>query len=193
MNATGNMPIRNTGAKVAGHKVYERSNFTPQQNELFQQLFGMLNPSSQTSRLAGGDQSSFEQMEAPAWRDFGSSLGNISSRFSGMGDFGGRRSSGFQNQITSAAGNFAQQLQSNRQNIQRQALNDLFSLSNLLLNQRPTEQFLVPQQKDPSFWQRLFGSIGSGVSAGASMGLGGGLANMFGSLFKPSSNQNNYF
>ncbi len=78
--ATGGL----SGDKIpSGYKMGQLSQFTPQQTRLFKQLFGQVSPDSYLSRLAGGDESMFQEMEAPAFRNFQSQLGNISSRFSG--------------------------------------------------------------------------------------------------------------
>src|ERR1700758_2426047 len=125
----------------SGYKKGMLQQFTPEQMQLFQQMFGHVGPESYLSKLAGGDQSTFGDIEAPALRQFNELQGNIASRFSNMGGggsqraLGARRSSGFQNTINSAASNFAQDLQSQRQGLQRQALMDLMGISNSLLGQ----------------------------------------------------------
>jgi len=191
----GSMPFRGPTGEGLGNKTPKGysmgriQNFTPQQMQLFQQLFSNVSPDSFTSRLAGGDQSAFEQMEAPALRQFGALQGNIASRFSGMGS-GARRSSGFQNTQTQGASDFAQDLASRRQGLQRQALLDLMGLSEGLLNQRPYEQFLT--KKPQSFFQSLLGglapalgqglgnAIGTGGFGGGSSGSGGFLQSLMG-------------
>jgi hypothetical protein len=135
-----------------GYRQGQLQQFSPEQMQLFQQLFGNLGPDSFLSRLAGGDQSMFEQMEAPAMQQFQGLQGQLASRFSGMGT-GARRSSGFQNTANQATSDFAQQLQANRLGLQNQAIQDLMGLGNQLLNQRPYEQFLT--KKQPSFWKQL--------------------------------------
>ncbi len=92
-----------------GFKKATLQNFTPEQMQLFQQMFGQVSPDSFTSRLAGGDEEMFNQLEAPALKQFSGLQGNLASRFSGMG-MGGRNSSGFQNTMNSAASDFAQQV-----------------------------------------------------------------------------------
>ena len=103
------------GQKLAGgQKQGQMPNFTPEQMQLFQQLFSHVGPESFTSKIAGGDQGTFDQIEAPALSQFNALQGNIASRFSGMGGTGSRKSSGFQNTINSAASDFAQQLHKQR-------------------------------------------------------------------------------
>lgn len=161
-----------TGGNVIP-KGYERGQlqqFTPEQMQLFKQMFGNLGPDSFLAKLAGGDQSMFEQLEAPAMRQFQGLQGQLASRFSGMGT-GARNSSGFQNTANQATSDFAQQLQSQRMGLQNQAIRDLMGMSNQLLGQRPTEQFLAPKKKP--WWQELLGSLGGGVSQG--LGTAGSL------------------
>ncbi len=161
-----------TGNKIpSGYKAGRLQQFTPDQMKLFQQLFQHLTPGSYLSKLAGGDQSQFEQMEAPALRQFGELQGNIASRFSGMG-MGARRSSGFQNTANQAASNFAQDLQSRRQSLQQQAIRDLMGLGGDLLGQRPYENFLVP--KSNGFLNSLGGGIGGAIPGAIGGFLTGG-------------------
>lgn len=172
-SATGVNPTTfNTGAvkeKIpSGYKKGSFQQFTPEQMNLFQQMFGQVGPESYLSKLAGGDQSTFAQTEAPALRQFSELQGNLASRFSGMGGLGARKSSGFQNTLSSAASNFAQDLQSQRQSLQRQAIMDLMGLSNELLGQRPYDQFLVQKQRKPNILGML-GSLG-GKLAGPVLG-----------------------
>jgi hypothetical protein len=185
---TGKNPTGGFKEKVPeGYKQGRLQNFTPEMMELFQSLFSHLGPDSFLSKIAGGDQSSFEEMEAPAQRQFSGQLGNIASRFSGMGT-GGRHSSGFQNTATAAASNFSQELQSRRQDLQRQAVNDLMGLSSNLLDQRPYENFLTKKEQpdEKGFnWGGLLGGLAGGAAgffspvpggalAGASLGYGAG-------------------
>jgi hypothetical protein len=146
--------------------------FTPEMMQLFSQLIGGLGPDSFLSKLASGDQSTFEQMERPALRQFAGLQGNLASRFSGMGT-GARRSSGFQNTMNAASSDFAQQLQGRRMELQSQALRDLYGYGNMLLGQRPYEQFLTDKQ--PSFWEQILG-VGLPLAGGAVGGFFGGPA-----------------
>lgn len=170
-SSTGlNPTTNNTGAmKEKIPKGYSKGSlqqFTPEQMQLFQQMFGHVGPESYLSKLAGGDQETFNQIEAPALRQFSELQGGLASRFSGMGGLGARKSSGFQNTMNSAASNFAQQLQSNRQNLQRQALMDLQGLSGELLGQRPYENFLIAKQQKPG-WGQLAGKFLGGLPGAA--------------------------
>jgi len=166
---TGAMGLGNRTPK--GYSQGRMQNFTPEQMQLFQSMFSDVGPDSYLSRLAGGDQSTFEQMEAPAMRQFSGLQGQLASRFSGMGT-GARKSSGFQNTANQATSDFAQQLQSRRQDLQRQAMQDLRGMRGDLLGQRPYENFLTEDK--PGFLQSILGSIGSGIGQG--IGTGGSLA-----------------
>lgn len=153
----GRMPVSSrtgdaSGLKGTGYKSASIQQFTPEQQELFSQLFSQVSPQSFTSRLAGGDQSAFGELEAPALKQFGELQGSIANRFSGAG-MGARRSSGFNQAQTTAAQDFAQQLQAQRLGLRRQAMQDLMSNSQMLLGQRPQENFLIPE-KTP-WWQSL--------------------------------------
>ena len=176
---TGNRTLSSTGSQMTGsmipkgYKQGQLQQFTPEQMQLFQRLFSQISPDSYLSRLAGGDQESFAQMEAPAMRQFQDVLGGISSRFSGMGS-GARKSSGFQNTVSTAASNFAQDLAARRHDLQRQALMDLMGISESLLSQRPYEKFLIEKQQKPSFMQQL---LGAGLPAAGAIagGIFGGM------------------
>lgn len=151
-----------------GYQSVTSQQFTPEQMELFTQMFGQVGPDSYLSKLAGGDQSAFGELEAPALQQFSELQGGLASRFSGMGGVGANRTSGAQNAQTSAASNFSQQLQAQRLGIRQNAMRDLQSMSSELLGQRPySEHILEPKQKEPSFWEKLLGSIGG---AGAQLG-----------------------
>lgn len=159
-----------SGNKIpSGYKSGRMQNFTPEQMKLFKQLFSQLGPDSFLSKIAGGDESAFAEMEAPAMRQFQELQGDISSRFSGMG-MGARRGSGFQNEMNSATSNFAQDLQSKRLELRRQALSDLMGMSNQLLGQKPYENYLVEKQQKNNPWATVGGTA---LGAGAGFFMGG--------------------
>jgi len=178
---TGSMGMKGptgamAGQKLAGgYKQGQMPNFTPEQMQLFQSLFSQVAPDSYTSRLAGGDESLFQEMEAPALRQFSGLQGNLASRFSGMGGLGARRSSGFQNTMNQASSDFAQDLQSRRQSLQQNAIKDLMSMSKDLLGERPNENFLIEPNKRKSFWQQ-FASGALPIAGAAAGGFFGGPA-----------------
>jgi hypothetical protein len=165
-------PKVNWGKSSGGFKTGQMQQFTPEQMQLFQQMFGHLGPDSFLGRLAGGDQSQFEEMEAPAWQDFQAGLGQLGSRFAGMGS-GSMKSSGFKNTGTAAASQFAQQLQGNRMNVRNNAIESLMNMSNNLLQQKPYENFVT--EKKPSWLESMFGSLlGAGGSAFSGWATGKG-------------------
>lgn len=176
MGATGrSMGNRKTGGDVIpkGYKAGQLAQFTPEQMQLFQSLFSHTAPQGFLSKLAGGEEGAFNQLEAPALKQFAGLQGGLASRFSGMGS-GARRSSGFQQASGQQASDFAQELQGQRMGLQRQALSDLLGISKELLGQSPYERFLVKKQPQTSFWQSLVG--GALPVAGAA--IGGAVAGM---------------
>jgi hypothetical protein len=157
-----------------GYRKAQINQFTPEQMQLYQQLFGEVSPDSQTSRLANGDEELFDEMEAPAFRQFNELQGQLASRFSGAG-MGARKGSGFKNQSSAAASNFAQDLASRRQELQRNAIKDLHGMSTELLGIRPQEKALVQkEQKRPSFWEQAGVAAIGGVGTAAKAYMGGG-------------------
>ncbi len=166
----------------SGYKKGTLQNYTPEQMALHNQQYGFLEPGSYLHRLASGDQSFFDEMEAPAFRQFNELQGNIASRFSANGT-GGRNSSGFHNTMNQASSNFAQDLQSKRQDYMRQAINDLMGFSNQILNQKPYENMLVQKQQKPDFWSSIGGAIPGAIAAFASGGVPGALAGGVSSFF----------
>lgn len=134
-------PYQGQSGKFGGGKVYNEQNYTPEQMELYRKYAGMQGPGQQhMARMAEGSEEDWEALEAPAMRQFGAFQGANASRFSGMGGLGARKSSGFQNDMSSASQSMAEQLQSNRLGLQRQATNDLWSMNNDILNKRPFTQ-----------------------------------------------------
>lgn len=176
-HATG-MPSRQGLTGMPGSKIprgYGRAqlqNFTNEQMDLFRGMFDNIGPESFLSRLAGGDESAFAETEAPAMRQFNEIMGGISSRFSGMGDTGGRHSSGFGHAMTSAGSNFVQDLAAKRQALMSQARQELFGMQSQLLGQKPYEQSLV--KKKGNWLQQLLGGMAGGaVGAGTGYAMGG--------------------
>ncbi len=167
------------GMKSGGMKVRQTPNFTPQQMKLHEGMFDQVGPDSYLSRLAGGDEDLFAEMEAPALRQFSGLQGNLASRFSfgggGRGAMSSRHSSGFQNTMGAEASNFAQDLQSKRQGLQRQAIMDLSGLQNDLLGQNPWHTELEARKPKQSWWQKAAPWAGAAVG-GITGGPGGALA-----------------
>lgn len=170
---TGNAPPK---SKISGYKQQQIQQFTPQQmnllNTLMEKLMGGIGGSADyLSRLAGGDESLFEDLEKPAYSAFEKLLGQTASRFS---DVGARDSSYFDNAVAGQGAELAQNLQAQRLGLRNDAINSLLGQSQSLLNQRPFESiFQAKRKKEGTDW----GSIGQlgGSALGGSLGflLGG--------------------
>jgi hypothetical protein len=151
-----------------GIQTQQVPNFSPQQMKLFRKLLGNINNGGgleaglgRLGRLAAGSQEGFEELEKPAYADFQKQLGQIGTRFSGLGAQG---SSAFQNATSGAATDLTERLQAARMGIQNNALQALLGQSNQLLGQRPFNT--VYQQPDQGFdWQSLLGQGISGISS----------------------------
>jgi len=168
-----------------GYEQFAINNYTPEQEKVFSQSAGLLDPNSQTARLAAGDQSMFGEMEAPALRQFNELSGGIASKFSGAG-MGARKSSGFQNTMSSASQDFASQLQSKRLELRNNAIKDMMGMSEQFLGFRPQEKGLIQKPpKEKTQWGSMIGTglgavVGgvyggpAGAQAGAAIGGAGG-------------------
>lgn len=169
-------PTGYTGNKVpSGYKTGQLQQFTPEQYELFRNMFQYAQPGSYLSKLAGGgDEEMFKKIEGPAIRQFSQLQGDIASRFSQPG-LGSRKSSGFQNTMSQSASDFAQQLQSQRQSLQQQAIQELMGLSGSLLGEKPYEQFMVKKQNKSSGLGGILGAALGGVGGFFLGGPGGAM------------------
>jgi hypothetical protein len=141
-------------AKIPGYKHRQIPNMTPAMMELMQALTQGLTPGAASgtdflSKLAGGDESMFEQLEAPAYAAFEKLLGQTGTRFS---DLGARDSSYFENAVAGQGVELAQNLQSQRLGIRNQAIQSLLGNSQQALNQRPYENIVTP--KEPSWFDK---------------------------------------
>jgi len=157
-SATGITPPQ---GKVPGYKVRNVPQFTPQQMQLFAKLLGGAQGGlggglDFLSGLASGDEGAFDQAEAPAYSAFQKSLGQIGSRFAGMGALG---SSAFQNATSGAAQSLSENLGAQRLGLQQNAIERLLELSENLLGQRPYQTIL--QQKSPGFGSSIGKGLGS--------------------------------
>ncbi len=170
----GRGPTGKMGAP-SGYRQGQLQKYGPQEMNLHNQLAGMAKPDSYLSRLAGGDEELFNQIEAPALRQFGQLQSATASRFSGVqpGEMSGRRGSGFQNTLGGQQQEFSERLQANRMGLQHQAIGDLRDLIDQLLERNnPKQNYLVPKrEKKPSGWGGLFGGA---VGAAGGYAAGGG-------------------
>ncbi len=145
-------------ANISGYKQRSVPNFTPEQMQIFQKIFGGLQGGlggglDYLSKLASGDEETFQKAEAPAYASFDKLLGQLGSRFAGMGALD---SSAFQNASSGAASGLAQDLGAQRQGLQQGAIDKLLGLSQNFLGQKPYDTFL---EKNKSGWDTA-GDIG---------------------------------
>lgn len=148
---------------MANMKIQQVPLMTGEQQNLMKRSIGGFGPGYErglgiTSDIAGGSPEYFEQLEAPALRQFSQLQGQLGHRFSGMGT-GARRSSGFGLASSSAAQQLAESLQSQRLGLQRQAMQDLMGFASSLLGQRSFEN--IAQQRKPSTGSQFMSGIGS--------------------------------
>ncbi len=160
--------------KGTGYRQIDLPRMTPEKQALFKQVFSGLQPGltsgiGHLSHVAEGSPEYFQQMEAPALRQFQELQGNIASRFSGMGS-GARRSSGFQNVGTAAASDLSERLASQRMTMQQDAIKQLMGLYRDLMGEQEFESLLIPEEEKRNPWSNFLG--GALPIAGA---LGGGL------------------
>lgn len=135
-----------------GTSLAQVQQFPPEALELFKSLFPHVGPESQIAKLARGEPGAFEQLEAPAHRQFQEKIGELGHRFGGRG-MSTQMTSGRNLEATQAASDFAQKLQADRLGLQREAFKDLGSMAQMLMGQRPFERGLV--EKPKSFGQEL--------------------------------------
>ncbi len=168
---------------ISGYKLKQVSNFTPEMQNLFKMLLGGTQGGlgggglDWLSKLAGGDEASFQQTEAPMHNAFNQKLGDIGSRFANMGAVD---SSAFQNATSGAASQFGQELGANRINLQQGALDRLLGLSQNLLSQRPHENILQPKSNG---FMDFLGSILGAAGGKFGGGIGGGAADFLSKKF----------
>ena len=174
-------------SNIAGYKLRQTPQFTPQQMQLFQQLLGGVEGGGglegglgYLSQLAGGEEGAFQQAEAPAYSAFQKGLGQIGSRFSQLG---ARDSSAFQQAVSGSAAGLGEQLGAQRQGLQQSAIDRLLGLSQSLLGQRPYETQL--QEEGGINWQEILGMLAG--SAGGAVGgpILGGLGGAVGKALLP--------
>jgi hypothetical protein len=180
MSALATPSVRNV--RGTGYNAIQTSRLNPQQQQLFSQIFGSISPhlggavGNIGSLAAGGTPEMWAQLEAPALRQFEELLGSAATRFGGpQYGTGATKSSGFKNYLTGAAGDLAQQLQSQRLGLQNQAINQLLGLYGNLMGQETFDTGFLPRKKP--WWQELIANlspaIGQGLGAAGSLyGLG---------------------
>lgn len=157
---------------TSGYQLRNTPLLTSEQFQLFNNMLQGLGINPQRGlqslgKLAAGDAAAYEQIEAPAYRSFDKLLGQISSRYAGQNAIG---SSAYENAMSGAGAELAENLAANRYNIQQNALQQLLGQSQNLLGQRLFENQLI--QKGPSKSERIWNFIGNltGNAAGALAG-----------------------
>jgi hypothetical protein len=141
--------------------------FTAGQQGLFQSLLGGAQPGAShglgyLSKLAAGDEESFAHLEQPALKNYEQALSMIGNRFSSGS---GTSSSYFQNAARGLGQDFAQNLQSQRNQLQMDALTKLLGISQNLLGQRP--YMIGTESQQPGGGWSEFGSKLGGAIPGA--------------------------
>ena len=173
-----------SSTNIPGYKTKQLPNMSPEQMQFFTQLLQQLQGGTQygvdfLSKLAAGDEGLFEELEAPAYRNFEKTLGQIGTRFShlGAGD-----SSYMQNAVSGAGSELAQDLQAKRVEMRNNAINSLLNNSQQLLSKSPYDNVLIPNKQGPDWGGLIGGVIGGGAGAyygglpGAKFGAGAGAA-----------------
>ena len=168
--------------KEGRYNVVQANKLAPDQQNLFSQTIngaqkGIGSAVDFYSKLAGGDPSMFDQLEAPAMRQFGQLQGNIASRFSqGGGDAPGamssRNSSGFQNTMGAYGAQLAEKLQSQRLSLQSGASDQLMNLYQQLMGTDMYDTIFEKKKPKQKWWQ-------SAVNAGLPI-IGGTVGGYFG-------------
>lgn len=169
------------GKKIPGYNTVAVPTMDPQTMAHREQVRQRIEPGvygglDQYARLAAGDESAYQGIQNRAFEDFNRSLGQIGSRYAGVGSgqMSARNSSAFQNETTGAAGDLAARLQEQRMGIQKDALHELLGLSRDLMSNSPYEYGLMPQKKKRKWWETAIGA-GSGIAGGIAGGMFGGL------------------
>lgn len=148
LQSSGKLP------SAPGYNSRQMPNMTPEMMQWLSNMIGhgqggMNSGLDFLSQLAGGDESMFSQLEAPAMRQFQQQLGQIGTRFShaGAGD-----SSYAQNAMAGAGASLSENLQSQRLNIRNQAIQSLLGMSGQILGANPYENFMV--EKPMAGWEK---------------------------------------
>lgn len=143
---------------------------TPEQTGLYNEVLNRSRPGITSgvdylSRLAGGDESMFRQLEAPALRQHGELQGQLASRFSSYGS-GARRSSGHALAQSGAATDLAERLQGQRMNLQSGAVSSLMGLYSQLMGTDLYDTMLTDRLKKKPSWLQKAAGIGLPIIGG---------------------------
>ena len=145
---TGGKPPK---TKIPGYSQYQIDKFTPEMKQLYDSMVGSVGPGAVSgtdwlSKIAGGDESAFEEMEKPAYNAFEKQLGSIGNRYSHLGALD---SNYFENATAGAGRELQENLQSKRTKLRQEATNSLLDQSNRLMDKEPYEHFM---KKKKSNW-----------------------------------------
>jgi hypothetical protein len=177
-----------------GRDVVQMPRMSPEVMRMWQELSSSIGPGVKQSlgdistMAKGGTPEYWQQLEAPAKRDFGAIQGNIAARY---GHAGALKSSGFQNVMSGQARGLAESLQAQRLNLQQSARDQLLNLYTQLMGNDPYEMALVEKQKKPNYFNKIMqaglpiaGGIAGGIFGGPSGAvMGADLGNTFGQYF----------
>lgn len=168
----------------AGLDLVKTPRMSPQNAQMLNDLRGQIQPgvtggANFLSQLAsGGTEDFWKQLEAPAMRQFNEFSGRTASRFSGggIGNGGGgpgamsaRRSSGFQNEMSSGAVSLAERLQGKRMGLQTGAIEQLMKLYTDLMGEDEFQYDTIEKPRKNRWGGALTGAT-SGATAGAAFG-----------------------
>ena len=138
--------------------VMQTPQFTPGQMQLFETLLGQSQKGAGQSfdflsRLLAGDEELLRSLEAPSIRAFEEQIApSIAERFTSAGA-GGRGSSAFQQQISTAGSRLAQQLGEQRTGLRMSALDRMLQQVQAPLQYKPYSQSFI--QRQPGFLEQL--------------------------------------
>jgi len=164
-------------ANISGYKTSQVPKFTPEMMKIFGSLLsgvqgGIPGGLDYLSKLASGDEEAFAEAEAPAYSAFQKTLGDIGTRFAGVGAMG---SSGFQNATSGAARELSENLGAQRMGIRQNAIDSLMQLADRLLSKEPYQTFATPKTD----WWEMAGNILASASGGFGGGVGGAAGKKF--------------
>jgi len=168
-----------TGGTILPHnyEIGRIQRFTPEQQKIHKYMHDLVGPSGFLSKIAGGDESFFQEMEAPALRQHSAISGGAASRFGNLG-MGSAKSGAF-SMPGSSFKDFAAALKANRTQQRMDAINSLMSGSNAYLSHKPTETLLVPENDPFTKYSKIgptvFGAGGGALQGGAMGGWPGAI------------------
>ena len=149
----------------SGYRAYQQQQYEPEQMDIWRQMKEDIGPDSYYGRLARGDESAFDELEAPAFNTYNALQGNLANQYASQG---GIKSTGFANRSTDMASQFAQELRANRMNIQNNAIKMLHEMRHSFLQERPFQRGLAAKEQRGQSNDWISGGtnlVTSGISA----------------------------